>query len=142
MLKTLVKLGLTIALALLVGGVCLFLVRAKRLGQFDSGVGITRELVSSEADFARAHPGTGYTCVLSELPRSGMTPKISERGESLYYSVEIKGCRVGQPGTAFQLLVRPRAKGHAAFCADQSGVVKYDSDGSAEMCLQTGTPIG
>lgn len=101
-------------LALIVVVVCLFFILPKRLGQFDSGVGTTRELVSSEADFARAHPATGYTCVLSELPRNGKTPKVSDSGESFYYSVEIRGCRVGQPRTAFQLLVRAAGEGHRA----------------------------
>ncbi len=99
-------------LALIVVVVCLFFILPKQLGQFDSGVGTARELVSSEADFARAHPATGYTCVLSELPRNGKTPKVSDSGESLYYAVEIRGCRVGQPRTAFQLLVRPAGEGH------------------------------
>lgn len=143
--KTPIRVALSLILSLLVCGAYLFFVGTKRLGQFDSGIGVTRALVASEFDFVRAHPGIGYTCVPSQVPRDGMTPKVSDSGESLYYSVEIRGChgdQVHQPSTAFQILVRPRSKGLAAFCADQSGIVKYGSDGSAERCLQSGTPIG
>ena len=41
------------------------------LGQFDSAIATTYELVAAETRFARAHPDRGYTCDLSQLIKEG-----------------------------------------------------------------------
>jgi hypothetical protein len=140
-------------LKMLTGFACLALIfsgwillsRLKRLGYVDSAIGSMRVLVAAEAKFAQAHPALGYACNLSELPADEDSAEVIKTGRKNEYTFEIGGCNTedrAQPNTKYQLTARPLAANLPAFCSDQSGIVRYDGEGSVQKCLQSGVPIG
>jgi hypothetical protein len=140
-LKLLVVLG---CLTLIVVG-WIFLSRLMRLGYVDSAIGSMRTLVAAETKYAQAHPEVGYTCSMSALPSDEF--KIVEElrnGRRNRYAFQIAGCQVAdaqRPNGKYQLTARPLVKGMPAFCTDQSGIVKYDENGSVPKCLESGVPL-
>ena len=116
------------------------------LGFVDSAIGRVREVSAAEAAFAKEHPEIGYTCTLSQLPRSeAITRLVAKNRIDNGYAFEIAGCRVpvsGNPNTTFQITARPLHSGQPAFCSDTSGIVRSDPAGSVERCLSRGTPLG
>lgn len=118
--------------------------RGRNFGSFESGIGVMRALVSAESKFAHDHPDVGYTCALSALPREENRVELIQRRKN-QYSFEISGCGAiadHGPATKYQILARPLIRGLAAFCADQSGILRYDEGGSIDKCLKVGVPIG
>ena len=139
LLKALVVLG---SLAVIVAG-WILLNRWKRLGYVDSAIGSIRVLVKSENNFAQTHPDIGYACTLSALPSDDLTAELVKKGRRNGYTFQID-CPADdakQPNTRYLLTARPLVMGMAAFCSDQTGVVKYDDSGSIEKCLENGVPI-
>ena len=129
------------SLAFIVSG-WIFLSRAKQLGYVDSAIGSVRTLVAAEKKYAETHPDVGYTCSISSLPSDEF--KMVEQlrnGTRDGYAFEIGGCQVAasaRSNAKYQLTARPLFKGMPAFCSDQSGVVKYDENGSGPKCLESG----
>lgn len=122
----------------------IFLGRFARLGYVDSAMGTLRTLLAAETKFAQAHPDIGYTCTLSGLPLDGLTVGFDERGRRNAYAFEISGCRAGNaqpPNAKYQLTARPLVSDVPAYCADQSGILKYDLSGSIEKCVEKGVPL-
>lgn len=114
------------------------------LGYVDSAIGSMRTLVDAESRFAKAHPSLGYTCTLSELPPDPLIASPAKNGQRNGYSFEITGCREGsgqEPNPGYTLTARPLHKGMPAFCADQSGILRSDENGSVEKCLKSGTHL-
>jgi hypothetical protein len=70
---------------------------------------------------------------------------FAEHGRRNEYDFEISGCRVGNAQSRndkYQLTAHPLASHLPAYCADQSGILKYEESGSTEKCLENGVPIG
>ena len=114
------------------------------LGYVDSAIGRMRALNDAEARFAPAHPSVGYTCALSQLPRSGEVQRLlTANGIDNGYAFEIAGCRAsdGTPNPAYYTSARPLHSGQPAFCSDQSGILRADYSGSVEKCRANGVPL-
>jgi hypothetical protein len=139
--KALVVVG---SLALLFAG-WIFFNRLHDLGYVDSAIGSMRGLVASEAKFAQAHPGIGYTCTLSALPPNDLTAELVRNARRNGYAFEIIGCSAEggkMPNAKYQVVARPLFSRLPAFCSDQSGVLRSDEGGSVQKCLESGIPVG
>lgn len=139
-LKTLIVLG---PLTLIVAG-WIFVSRLKRVGYLDSAIGTMRTLVAIETKYAQTHQKIGYTCSLSALPSDELTAGLVKNERRNGYEFKIGGCLVGdakRPNGRYRLTARPLLSGMPAFCADESGVLKYDESGSIQSCLESGVPL-
>lgn len=115
------------------------------LGYVDSAIGTMRVLNGAETQFAKEHPDRGYTCDLSELPRTGDIQRLlSGHGIDNDYAFEIAGCQAPdapRPNSVYSTIARPLHAGQPAFCSDQSGLLKADYSGSIEKCRANGLPV-
>jgi hypothetical protein len=115
------------------------------LGNVDSAIGRVRAISSAESLFAKAHPEFGYTCTLSQLPRSGeITRLLAQNRIDNGYVFEIIGCQAAGPektNATYYVTARPLHKGQPAFCSDQSGVLMSDEGGAVEKCIAKRTPF-
>jgi hypothetical protein len=115
------------------------------LGYVDSAIGRMRVLYGAENQFAKEDPERGYTCNLSELPRSGEVQRLlTGSGIDNGYAFEIAGCQAPdarRPNSAYYTSARPLHSGQPAFCSDQSGILKADYSGSVEKCRANGLPV-
>jgi hypothetical protein len=115
------------------------------LGFVDSAILRVRVISAAETQFAKAHPELGYTCALSQLPRSGeITRLLAQNRIDNGYAFEIIGCQVTapyKPNGTYYVSARPLHMGQPAFCSDQSGVVMSDEGGSVEKCIAKRTPF-
>jgi hypothetical protein len=105
-----------------------------------------RAIVSAESRFHTAHPERGYTCSLSELaslapdqnPENNGMPvdKALAAGTKEGYIYAITGC----DGLHYKVAAEPvtSAAGQHALCTDESGEIKFSSDGKATTCLRRG----
>jgi hypothetical protein len=68
------------------------------LGFVDSAIGRLRVISAAEGQFSKAHPERGYTCTLSELPRSEEITRllVKDRIDNGYV-FEIAGCQAIGP---------------------------------------------
>ena len=101
------------------------------LGQFDSAIATTYELVAAQTRFARAHPDRGYTCDLSQLIKEGAqlegAQTLGRSGQRIGYSFVIKGCEKhinGKANITYEIIARP-LRGSENVCADQTGRVWF-----------------
>jgi hypothetical protein len=115
------------------------------LGFVDSAIGRVRAISAAEAQFAREHPGLGYTCGLSQLPRSEQIKRLLAQNQlDNGYAFEISGCQATapeKPNATYYVAARPLHTGQPAFCSDQSGIVMFDEGGSVEKCIAKRTPL-
>jgi hypothetical protein len=116
------------------------------LGDVDSAIGRVRVISEAESQFARAHPQSGYTCTLPELPRNeGIARVAAQEYIDNGYAFEIVGCEKtedGKPNSTYHITARPLHSGQPAFCSDPSGVLRSDESGSVEKCVAKGVPLG
>ena len=101
------------------------------LGQFDSAIATTYELVAAQTRFARAHPDRGYTCDLSQLIKEGAqlegAQTLGRSGQRIGYSCVIKGCEKhinGKANITYEIIARP-LRGSGNVCGDQTGRVWF-----------------
>ena len=114
------------------------------LGYVDSAIGSIRAVVAGETKFAEAHPELGYTCKLSALPADELIAELVENQRKNGYKLEITGCQATAgkgPNVTYQVTLRPLRAGMPAFCSNESGILKLDSDGSVQKCLEGGLPL-
>ena len=117
-----------------------------------SSIGEIDTIIKLQRSYAASHPASGYSCELSRL-RS--TPAASEydpesfldKGERLGYRYALV-CRAEPDGrvlhfsvTAVPIKPKETRYRYRAFCADDSGVIRYDADGSGDTCLANGTAL-
>lgn len=110
------------------------------LGDIDSAIVTMRTLVDAETHFAEAYPDVGYTCTISDLDSYEMLRKLAKNGQRNGYAFEL-ACPAGEgtgPRRTFQVTARPLHAELPAYCSDQSGVLRYDEQGSTAKCLQSG----
>jgi hypothetical protein len=115
------------------------------LGFVDSAIVRVRVISAAETLFEKAHPELGYTCTLSQLPRSEeITRLLAQNRIDNGYTFEIIGCRAEvpeKPNATYYVTARPLHTGQPAFCSDQSGVFMSDESGSVEQCIAKRTPF-
>jgi hypothetical protein len=102
-----------------------------------------RMIVAAEGKFHEEHSERGYTCSLAELARRGPdeTPGMAldpglVSGKKNGYIFALTGC----DALHYKVAAEPAsaAAGQHAFCADESGEIKFASDGKATTCLSRG----
>lgn len=120
---------------------------------FDSSIQTAmRSILTAEIAYSATYRAVGYTCTLSDLDGFGggepnehqamLIPSGLAGGKRFGYVFTLSGC-AGRPATGFQLAATPGGNtfGRRAFCADQSGVIRYSADGNPGTCLASGTPV-
>lgn len=131
------------------------LLRARIVANESSAVRTMRTITQAEAKYKAAFPEVGYACDLSSLagddeaPASPQHARIIDEaissGMRHGYRFAIQNC--APPGAAasrYQVIAIPERfnqSGVRAFCADEGGVIKFDSTGSPEDCLIHGTAL-
>ncbi len=119
--------------------------KQQRTNEFTATFSI-RAIVAAETAYHTKHPG--YTCSLSELATlssegSGEHPRIDPdlaKGTKQGYVFALTGCDV----LHYKIAAEPAtpSAGHRAFCADESGVLKFSKNGKASTCLSSGQNFG
>jgi hypothetical protein len=138
-----------VAIAVAVSACAYFAFRRIRglmmLGFVDSAIGRVQVISARETQFAKEHPELGYTCMLSQLPRTEEIKRLLAKDRTDNgYAFEIRGCQAvapEKPNSTYSVTARPLHSEQPAFCSDQSGILKSDENGSVEECLAKGTPL-
>jgi hypothetical protein len=112
-----------------------------------------RMIAAAEAQFASSHPDRGYSCNLTELfgksdnaDGSDQPAEYSAAGfatdNSSGYHFSLTGCD-GTPASRFRATAVPAEadSGMKAFCADESGKVRFEASGKGSSCLTRGQPL-
>ncbi len=121
------------------------LLRARMAANESSAVASVRTVNTAEVSYSAAHPEAGYTCSLSDLNQ--LIDGTLASGRKSGYVFELEGCAAGPEGGAnskYQVVAYPAGvnqTGGRAFCSDESGVIKTDSNGSAQGCVESGRDL-
>jgi len=113
----------------------------------NSPVSALRALNTAEIAYSQAHRAAGYTCSLSDLSGVWGISHDLASGRKNGYVFALQGCTAAAksdgPIVKYQLVAYPAApvKGGAAFCSDQSDVIRVARNGSALDCLKTGIDL-
>ncbi len=110
-------------------------------------VSAVRSLNMAEIAYQQAHHEAGYTCSLSELKDAwGLNNELAQ-GQQDGYIFEVKGCAAAMadgPIAKYQVVAYPAAAnktGTAAFCSNESDVIKVARNGSPQDCLRAGVDL-
>lgn len=121
-------------------------------GNDEAVITAMRSILAAEVTYASAYPTAGFACTLSYLDGFGGAERNEHQamlihsglasGKRYGYVFSISDC-AGAPAATFHLTAVPSGSsyGRRAFCADQSNVIRYSSDGNAATCLASGMPI-
>lgn len=121
------------------------LLRARIAANESSAVAAIHTLNNAEAAYSGTHSG-GYTCSLSDLEEGRFIDRQLASGKMHGYAFELRNCgpAAGNQSAKYQVAGYPlvsRQTGIRAFCSDENAVIKVDSGGSSEACLETGSPL-
>jgi hypothetical protein len=111
-----------------------------------------RNINTAEVTYAATYPARGYTCLLSDL--DGFGPGGTNEHQAMLidsglasgkkggYVFSLTGC-TATPAKHYKLSATPvDPSAHLrAYCSDESGVIRYSSDGKAASCLGSGMPL-
>jgi hypothetical protein len=115
-------------------------------------VAAMRSILAAETTYAATYRTTGYTCTLSDLDGFGGGERNEHQamlisaglagGKRYGYVFTLSQCG-GSPASSFQLTAAPsgNAFGRRAYCADQTGAIRYSVDGNPASCKSGGTPL-
>lgn len=123
------------------------LLRARIAANESSAVASVGRVTTAEVTYAAQHPEEGYTCSLSSLESANLIPADLAKGLKNGYAFEVSGCgsSTDHPGNdKFQVVaypVRVNQTGIRAFCSDQTSVIRVDSSGSPQHCLEAGEKL-
>ena len=129
--------ALACVVLLLVGGIGWLLYSMMSIGYQDTAIGGLRQITSAEERFSKAHPNLGYTCSFDQLKGSGYDWGAERNGVVFALS----GCDAHLPNRTYRVTALHPRGDIAAFCSDQSGVVRYEPLRSLEKCIASGTPL-
>jgi hypothetical protein len=111
-----------------------------------------RTILAAESTYSNTYSSIGYTCTLSDLDGFGtadrdehqamLIPSDLASGRRYGYEFTLSGCS-GNPSSGFQLTAGPAGNpfGRKAYCANQSGAIRYSTDGNPATCLASGVPL-
>jgi len=111
-----------------------------------------RTILTGEITYANIYPTVGFTCSLSSLdgfgggqPNEHQAMLINSglaSGKRYGFVFSLSGCG-GPPASSFHLAAAPSGNtfGRKAFCADQSGVIRFAEDGNPATCLASGALV-
>ncbi len=123
------------------------LLRARMAANEASAVSVVRSIVAAETAYSVAHVQEGFTCSLSSLAEFNPRLPGSTNGQKYGYVFELSGCTAGTEGganTKYQIVAYPlrvHQTGLKAFCSDENAIVKVDTDGSPQQCLESGSEL-
>jgi hypothetical protein len=124
------------------------LLRARMAANESSAVAGVRMLIVAENTYNETHHDGGYTCSLADLANDRLIDSTLALGQKNGYGFELLNCGPltsgGGINLKFQVVAHPltpNATGVRAFCSDESAVIKVDSGGSAQSCLENGAPL-
>lgn len=143
------KIGLAFVVSVLILGLALFFIPSGLGGlrqNESAAVGTLRHIWTLQNEHAGLHPNIGFACQL-RLLKPG-PPTNDDRDTSLLtsewsgYRIALVSCTSEPDGQVrrYQMTAVPIVPGKSgvrAFCMDQSGVIWFDANGSAENCLAT-----
>ncbi len=118
------------------------LLRARLAANESSAAAGVRTLVTAEVSYSSSHPDTGVTCNLQDLTDQ-IGPALAG-GVKSGYRFHVQDCEPetpGGPNVKYKVVAYPLSKGQTgtkAFCSDESAVVKFSVDGSAQTCVDVG----
>jgi hypothetical protein len=125
---------------------------AQTLGSDASVVAAMRRILAAETAYAVSYRGVGYTCTLSNLDGFGGGEPDEHQamlinsglasGKKYGYVFTLSEC-AGTPATSLRITAAPNGNnfGRRAFCADQTGMIRYSADGTSATCIGSGTPL-
>jgi type IV pilus assembly protein PilA len=122
------------------------LLRARMAANESSAVASVRSLITAEMTYASTHPDQGYTCSLPGLAQAGSIAGTLAQGQKNGYAFELSGCTAESTGRVehYQVVAYPLREnqtGVRAFCSNESTVVRQDTTGSVQKCLENGTSL-
>jgi hypothetical protein len=122
------------------------------VGTDESVVAAMRTILTAQIVYASRYTAVGFTCAISDLDGFGGGEANEHQamlinsglasGKRYGYVFALSQC-AGNPATRFHLTAAPNGNnfGRRAFCADQSGVIRYSADGNPSTCLAEGVPL-
>ena len=127
------------------------LLRSRIAANESSAVGSIRTINTAQITYASTYTAVGYTCSLMDLDggepytekSAGLIDGVLASGQRSGYRFTLSNCS-GSPVEAYQVVAEPVAVGQSgvrAFCSDQTGVIRFTSDGSGATCLDSGQPL-
>ena len=111
-----------------------------------------RSILTAENTYKSTYGFAGYTCTLSDLDGFGggeanehqamLIASGLASGKKYGYTFALSRC-TGTPANSFHLAAAPAGNsfGRRAFCADQSGEIRYSTDGNPVTCWASGIPM-
>lgn len=121
-------------------------------GMDASVIAAMKTILAAENTYSNTYRADGYTCTLSDLDCFGggapnehqamLIPSGLASGKKYGYVFSLSGC-AGTPAIGFHLSAAPAGNsfGRRSFCADQSGAIRYSSDGNPGTCFAAGSPM-
>ncbi len=110
-------------------------------GSESAAIAAVKNLVVAEKAFKAGNPQVGYTCSLSDLGsgaavQAQVTDAAWDNNAKGQYRYSLSGCR-GQVISTFKVVAVPlnAREGLRAFCADESGEIRFADDGHGSTCL-------
>jgi hypothetical protein len=115
-------------------------------------VSALRSILTAENTYATTYRNVGYTCTLSNLDGFGGGERNEHQamlinsglagGRRFGYVFTLSQCG-GTPASSFHLTAAPSGNvyGRHAYCADQTGAIRYSADGNAASCIANGIPL-
>lgn len=123
------------------------LLRARMAANESSAVAGVRTLVVAEVTYSSNHQDAGFTCSLSDLAGERLIAGSLASGQKNGYAFELSDCSPEAGGGAnvkYRVVAYPVTRnttGVRAFCADESSVIKVDSSGSPQDCVENGSTL-
>ena len=120
------------------------LLRARMAANEASAEASVKTLLAAEVGYSSSHPQTGFTCRFSYLSDTGLIDSTLAHGLKSGYVFDLQGCHYGNGNIKFHVVAYPVARqqsGSRAFCADESGIIKFDRTGSAQDCIANGSRL-
>jgi len=111
-----------------------------------------QSILKAENTYSGTYRATGYTCTLSDLDGFGggtpnehqamLIPSGLAGGRKYGYVFTLSGCS-GAPAANFRLMAVPllNSPGRRTLCSDQSGTIRYSTDGNPATCMAGGVPV-
>lgn len=133
------------------------LLRARIAANEASAVGSVRTINTAEVTWQSQNEKRGYTCSLAQLGPAGGPGAPSDAARLLNgklasgtkdgYRFSLRGCDPDLPNEPVKRYiviaepVLPGQSGKRAFCSDESGIIKFATDGLGSTCLESGEPL-
>jgi type IV pilus assembly protein PilA len=130
------------------------LLRARIAANESSAYRAVRHITTAEVTYYLANPGVGYTCKLSDLAGNERISSFAKArliddtlasGTKYGYQFVLQNCVRPEKGEgSYQIVAYPVTRdqtGVKAFCSDETGAVRFNTNGSPDECLAHGEPV-